>query len=79
MLVRGAIVLFGKGGYFAAAGTGIMPVLAVTAREAGQGKDVQAKYAEKPLHVAKVTAFQKDCFFLCPLTFIAAFPMKVPG
>lgn len=79
MLVRWTVVRFGKGGSFATAGTGIMPVLAVAAREAGQGKDVQAEYAEKPLHVTKVTAFQKDCFFLWPLTFIAAFPMKAPG
>lgn len=62
MLVRGAIVRFGKSSCLAAAGTGIMPVFAVAAREAGQGKDVQAEYAEKPFHVAKVTPFQKGCF-----------------
>jgi hypothetical protein len=40
---------------FPAAWGGIMPVLAVVAREARQHEQVQAEYAEKLLHVAKVT------------------------
>ena len=37
------------------AGKGFMPRLAIAAREAGQGEKVKAKYAEKLLHVTKVT------------------------
>ena len=55
MLVRRAVVVFGKHCCFPIAGSSLMPVLAIAAREAGQGKQVQAEYAEKLLHVVKVT------------------------
>ncbi len=37
------------------AGKGFMPMLAIAAREARQSDEVKAKYAEKLLHVTKVT------------------------
>ena len=54
MLVRVGILMGGKHGN-SAAWSSIMPMLAIVAREARQHEQVQAEYAEKLLHVAKVT------------------------
>ena len=61
VLVRRAVVIVRLYNGFPAARSGIMPVLAVVAREARQHKQVQAEDAEKLVHVAKVTGKMGYC------------------
>lgn len=56
VLVRGATVPVGfEADHLLRPGWLSMPMLAVVAREADEGEQVQAEYAEKLLHAAKVT------------------------
>jgi hypothetical protein len=53
MLMGGPVVFVRMLGCFSAAGSCFMPVVAVVARDASQGKKVKAEYAEEMPHRGK--------------------------